>query len=285
MHYTLPKTLFIFWFSTFFFCCAHASEIRLEASKVNIRTNEEFSVDLVVSNKELINALGGRVVFPEALLEVKEIRDGNSIIHVWIERPQLSAPGEIVFSGITPGGFVGADNKVLSILFEAKQEALAPISVLQVQAFRNDGSASEIGLSIRDTVVEIKPGDSRTRKEILYDHEKPEPFLPIIASDNSMFNGEYFVVFGTQDKGSGIKQYEIREGRWGRYQEATSPYHIRAQKLNTDIYIKAIDNAGNERLVIVPAPAPLFVWKYYGLFAILIGMIVVATVLYKKRHE
>jgi hypothetical protein len=61
-----------------------------------------------------------------------------------------------------------------------------------------------------------------------------------------VFDGNYYVVFSTVDKQSGLDHYEIFES--GAWKAVSSPYKLRNQSLKGGVQIKAIDKAGNERL-------------------------------------
>ncbi|MBI5405945.1 hypothetical protein HY972_02820 [Candidatus Kaiserbacteria bacterium] len=277
------KTLIFFAFALL--ACvpygAYAAEIRLDANKSEINFGEQFLIDIVLHSKESVNAIEGRLVFPQDLLSVKEIRDGNSVINFWVEKPRVDTPGIVLFSGITPGGFSGANNNIFSVVFEAKNTGVASVALQNIKALKNDGLGTESVLSTRDTAVSIKHGDSNVRKETLIDTELPEDFNPTISSDPNLFDGKYFLVFATQDKTSGIDHYEVREGRWGFFREAESPYLLKYRDLNRDVYVKAVDHAGNERVAVVPARYARAPWEKSGLFAILIVLVLVAL-LYKR---
>jgi len=111
--------------------------------------------------------------------------------------------------------------------------------------------------------------------------DPPEDFTPVTASDPNIFGGKYFVSFATQDKGSGIDHYEISEGNKNSFVRVDSPYLLKNQVLDESIYIKAIDRAGNERVVEIPA-AHLAQWKKdLIIFAIL--MLLIAIVMFRKK--
>ena len=89
----------------------------------------------------------------------------------------------------------------------------------------------------------------------------PKQFSITLTKDDSAFHGEYFIVFNTNDKQTGIDHYEVIEERinnlgdfdffkWGGvtapWKRATSPYVLEDQSLNSVIRVKAIDKAGNE---------------------------------------
>ncbi len=80
----------------------------------------------------------------------------------------------------------------------------------------------------------------------------------MLTKDDVAFTGNYFIVFSTTDKQTGISHYEIMEEpaeefkhfSWGGvdapWVTANSPYVLQDQSLNSIIRVKAIDKAGNE---------------------------------------
>lgn len=258
---------------------ATASEIRLDASKVEIETGEQFIITVMMYADEPVNAIEGQLVFVPDTLEVKEIRDGNSSVNLWIEKPRLESTDIIVFSGITPGGFNGVNNRLFSVVFEAKQDGTAFIALEKVKALRNDGLGTEESLTILDVRVVVKRGDSNTRREILEDTIPPEPFTPTITHDPSLFEDKWFIVFATQDKDSGISRYEAKEYRFkpfsfiSLWKVAESPYVLRDQAFKSHIVVQAIDNTGNTRVAYVAPMHPLAWYEYAFYWIIIIGML------------
>jgi len=70
--------------------------------------------------------------------------------------------------------------------------------------------------------------------------------MHILGCLDTPTDGKYFLVFSTQDKGSGVDHYEVREGRFGGFSEVSSPYILKYQSLDKKIFVKAIDKFGNE---------------------------------------
>ena len=63
------------------------------------------------------------------------------------------------------------------------------------------------------------------------------------------------MVFGFCDarQGLGIARYEVCEGSKRKCALAESPYLLKNQKLNKNIFIKAVDKNGNERIAMIAA--------------------------------
>jgi len=119
--------------------CVEAAQLGITSQVREIGAGQQFQVDLILDTEnEEVNAVEGKILFLADLLELKEIRDGDSIINFWVERPvrvvSCSASCELVFSGIIPGGFQGVfspfyegvkPGKILSLFFKPKKKAKA----------------------------------------------------------------------------------------------------------------------------------------------------------------
>ena len=265
-----------------------AAEIRIDSYKAEVKIGEQFVVAVIVHSEKQLNAIEGRLVFPEDLLSVREIRDGNSVINFWIKKPQSESLGGIVFSGITPGGFSDPNNFVFAVVFEAKGEGAAAVTLQETTALRNDGAGTKEPLSVHNVNIVINPGDSNARKESLSDNAPPEDFTPIIARDQNIFDDKYFFVFAAQDKGSGIDHYEVKEFRFAlisflsQWVRAESPYVLKDQELKSRIVVKAIDNSGNERIATIAPRYPLSWYDHIPIIGILIVMLISCVVVFKK---
>ena len=270
---------------------------------------QQFQVDVMLDpENQALNALEARVIFPGEFLALKEIRDGDSIVTFWVEKPIERAAEEeglrqIYFSGVIPGGFTGVlspfyegakPGKVLSLIFVTKEIGSGIIDVKDQKVYLHDGlgtqaSAFALPLSFtvgRDIVVAPIP--------IAKDEDAPEPFTPEIAQDVDLFEGQYFLVFVAQDKSSGIDHYEIAEKRGEeiqiyaklRWRETQSPYVLQDQELKSTLYVKAVDRAGNERIAVVLAENELSLYeKYFIWIIIVVGILglIFAGILWRKR--
>lgn len=259
------------------------TEISVNSKNQEIKTGDEFEVDIFLNTKgEAINALEGKILFSKELLEFKEIRDGGTIINFWIERPSVlrKTDAEIIFSGITPGGYNGNKGLIFSIIFKAKKDGTGTVAIHDIRALYNDGAGTEAIVVVSNLYFLISEQAKNAESAILKikDNEPPELFVPEVTQDATIFEGRYFLVFATQDKGSGIDYYEIREGG-GKFIRAKSPYLLSNQELNKKITVKAVDKSGNERIVILPPANPNRLYKY--LFISLIFIILSVLVFLK----
>ena len=124
------------------------------------------------------------------------------------------------------------------------------------------------------------------KEEIEGDNILPEPFKVEISQDPAIFEGKYFITFSTTDKQTGIDYYEVKEGRkdWKR---AISPYVLENQKLTSDIWVKAIDKAGNywmETLEAQNKPEINYL-IYIGLGLILVLVVVILWIIFRRKAK
>src|SRR5437016_5356234 len=113
---------------------ASAATIEIAHTAAPIGVGDSFVATITLDAKdENINALEGDIVYPSDLLAVREIRDGNSIVNLWITRP-IATSVAIHFAGITPGGYSGSSGELFSIVFEAKKSGTAHIGMQEARA-------------------------------------------------------------------------------------------------------------------------------------------------------
>jgi hypothetical protein len=280
---TFIKKIFIFIFIIAWFLpgISFAAEIFFDSSKNNFSKNEEFLVQVFLDTDAVaINALEGVILFPDELLELKEIREGNSSVNFWMEKPNYSAIGEVSFSGITTGGFSGEKRFLFGMVFEAKDSGENSLIFSDIKILENNGLGSKVTVKevpFTFSISEETNGSSENLK--MEDIDPPEIFNPFVASDPTIFDGKYFLVWSTVDKGAGIDHYEVREGFWGEYDVVESPHLLSNQSLSSNIYVKAFDRFQNERLVKIKAQNPNILLELWPLLGIIL---VTCFFLFKK---
>ena len=276
----LLLSTFYFLFS---FSLVEAAELKLTSQSQEFGVGQQFQVDLVLDTEnEEINAVEGKIVFPSELLELKEIRDGATIVNFWVEKPKTESNNQIIFSGIIPGGYQETKGFVFSVVFRAKAGGSGAIEIRDAKVLLNDdrGTPASVKLSPFQLSISQEVPAAPPMVETVKDTDLPEEFKPEIAQSPEIFNGQYFLVFSTQDKGTGIDHYEILENRKQKIEnrgwiEADSPYLLKDQELKSYIYVKAVDKAGNERIVTLPPQNPLEWYENYFVWGIiLLGTII-----------
>ena len=250
-----------------------AAKLFLENNNQELGKGQEFMVSLFLNTQnQYVNATEGKIIFPSDLLTVKRIQDGNSIINFWITRPSVNQSGTIDFSGIIPGGYHGAKGALFSVVFQANLQGSGAIKISDTKVLLNDGKGTSVDatLSFAQFSITNEPKGASFEPEVIRDFDPPESFTMEISSNPDVFDGKWFLVFATQDKASGVDHYEVREGFFGTFVIAKSPYLLRNQALNQGIFVKAIDKNGNVRLQTLYPPNVKPWYKNYWILGILI---------------
>lgn len=293
MIYQKIKTIIIALFFVFLALPVNAAELKFDKASIKSDVEQTFEARLVLDTEsQFINAIEGKVFFPADILELQEIRNGNSVINLWIEQPKISENCtdfcEIVFSGITPGGYSGNDGFIFSLIFKTKGEGSGKIELADVRTLLNDGSGTEAAITKKDYSVNIFEGGPILEPPILEDSIPPEAFSPVVEQDDNIFDGKLFLIFDTTDKQSGIAYYEVQETKKRspqpeKWKKAESPYLLEDQKAKGYIFVKAVDNNGNERIEIVkPRIIPLYQIIFISVI-IIVGIYIVFRKIYDRK--
>lgn len=321
MNYGIKNYAFFFIFSFLFFpFFSFAQSVALKSAKTSYEVGEGFPVSLSIdTDGKSINTISGTIRAPADIFQMFDLRYGNSIVSLWVEKPAINASeGTITFTGGVPGGFNGMGGPILNFALKAKKTGGATISLEQVIVLLNDGLGTELkDVALKPISVTIVPAAPKKivppteKKEeplkqeipaeeeqllLLPDRDAPEEFVPIVSRDPSVAGNKYFVSFFAVDKDTGVSFYEVEERPkviswftsvftkpWTR---AESPYVLRTQWWPTTVVVRAHDQAGNfaEHAAGKPThPVLLFIFT---------GMLIVAIIwrnrFYfiskKKRH-
>lgn len=269
MHKTFSKKIFLiagaaFVAGLFFFTnFTQAAVLRLVPSATSTIVGTPVQFDLVLDTQGAdINAVQAAITFPPDLFTVQLINDGNSIISFWVTPPAQSSSGEVDLAGIIPGGFNGAAAPIASLILEPIASGTANVAIASDSVLANDGQGSDVPTTASDTIVSITNTSGTIPSAPMHSLVTPEPFTPTIEHDPNIFGDQYFLVFQTTDKGTGIDHYEVMEVPTGWFSGGTtwhtaqSPYLLQDQNLSSDIYVRAVDHAGNFIVEEVPAHNP-----------------------------
>jgi len=243
----------------FFSVCdkASAAELFFEPREINTEVGcvEKVEIFLNTDDSENVNAFEINVEYSSEFLKLKDWSDGNSIINLWIKEPKNNN-GTFSFQGIIPGGYSEERGLLMTLYFESLREGNAGITIRNDSLILlNDGEGTEAETSFSFAKINIKlPEEEFPKDKPLLEFTEnilPEPFTPIISRSDEIYGGNYFLIFSTQDKNSGINYYEVSEGE-ELFRIAQSPYLLRNQRLDEDIRIRAVDKAGNVRMETIP---------------------------------
>lgn len=271
---------------------ARAAEILIQTKNTEIKTGDQFETDIFINTEnQQINALEGKIIFPNDLLELAEINEAKSIIIFWIEKPRLESNNQILFSGIVPGGYNDKKGELLSLIFKTKKQGSGEINFNNVNVLANDGKGTPLDVKISNFKFSIS--DQAPHSGLVSepkDVAPPENFELTIASSTDVFGSKWFVVFATQDKGTGIDHYEIQEttakAQDAKWETTESPYLLKDQNLRSYIYVKAVDKSGNERIAMLQPRYPIKWYEKYENWIIIIIIILliyfIGKILWKK---
>ncbi len=246
---------------------AMAAQFKLTQKNPDPANQSWFYVDLILEPEgETINAVEGKVVIPQEFFQTYAVSDGNSIVNLWTEKPSINADGSITFSGVIPGGYLDNNGLLLSMIVKAKQSGDAKLWISEARALLNDGQGTAAKLTAPALNLKLTAATGSFEPPVL-DQYQPENFQPVIDANPNLFDGKYFLVFATQDKNSGIDYYAVYESREAKtadqigandWHKAASPYLLQDQSLASYVYVKAVDRAGNNRLVEIRPIKPTF---------------------------
>jgi len=291
----------IFFLSFLISNSAFAAKAFFEVEETNIRVGETFETGFFIDTEEKdTNAIEGKIIFPEKLLSLKEIRSGNSVINFWIEKPNVKN-NEVSFSGIIPGGYLSKKGLILSLVFHSLENGGGIVEIKNITVLANDGKGTPIETTFNNISLQIlektnasliSASKSSTPETIISEEKDliiPETFEPKVVSDSNAYDGKYFLVFATQDKGSGIDHYEVLEQKilkvfslefviWkSGWNKTDGSYVLKDQGIHSFIQVKAIDKSGNERIATISPRNPVKwfeIWWIWGIMAVVLTVLI-----------
>jgi hypothetical protein len=182
-----------------------------------------------------------------------------------------------------PGGYEGEEIYLFSLVLKGEKLGEVTVDTTNVRVLKNDPPGSIASTKTPSLRLQIKEESSAPEFVPPEDREAPEVFTPQIAQDPNVFDGKWFLVFATQDKVSGIARYFVHETKQKKdaglidtekWIEAESPYLLKDQELQSYIYVKAVDKAGNERIAALTAKNQTS-WQEKYLLYIIFGIIII----------
>jgi hypothetical protein len=245
------QTFFIFLFLTPFgqlFAASISLEKVLPAGS-DLKVGDEVLVNVnLLSEGVEHNAVEGVLKIPP-IFTIEKIVTGNSFVTVWLEDPSRFDGDTIDFSGITPSGYNKETGLVFSVVLKAVGFGAGGVTFTEGSVYENDGLGTISELRDRELELRIR---SIKDGEVPYlisvrDVTPPEEFKVELVKSPDLFEGRYALVWNTRDQGSGIRSYDVHEGR-RVFKQVSSPYSLENQHLNGKIKVVAYDNEGNVRI-------------------------------------
>ncbi len=283
-----------------------ASLNRGDAVKISVRLDTDEAAG------ECINAIDAVISYSDSIIPV-DISVGKSILPIWVEAPVINKENKTIsFAGGIPNGYCGRvvgdpnlTNTLVELFFRApglqvgggEQRFTGTVQFTDATtAYLNDGLGTKANLrtlgailSLADTVGSeiVDPW----RGDVQSDTIPPEEFSASVET----INNEWYVVFNTTDKQTGISHYEVIEESQREsnlfgfgaanapWEEVRSPHRLKDQKRASVVRVKAIDKAGNEYVATIPVDESRVVGTWsrteMGIIAAGVGVLLVILLL------
>lgn len=221
-----------------------------------------FRVRVDSENKN-INVVEGNILLNDSTgaVSLANMNTAGSLFSLWPNKPLPSENNtSISFVGGSPRGLIANDAIVFNMALKLQKEGQVTLSPRNIEVYLNDGQGTKDKVSVRDFTITVAPGMDGVPVTddlgliLAKDKTPPASFEPTLGKDPSLFENRSFLSFFTTDVGSGIAYYEVQEGD-GAFVQVESPYVLQDQSLRSLIRVKAVDRAGNEKVVeFKPAP-------------------------------
>ncbi len=271
---------------SFFFApyISHAAQIYFDPSQKNVNYGDTFVLNVRLdNNRECVNAVEVTIQYDNNIIEAVDFSRGESLITLWVDPPAIDhTQGTVTFSGGIPGGYCGRiigdpglSNMLGKIIFNTTGNQISsnPGDVAEISISKkskvllNDGLGTPADLQIQNAYVTVLEAGGFVTNEwvdqISKDTIPPQAFEIRVHQDANVENEQYFIVFTTIDKQSGIDHFEVFESSLANpgYEVGTNKpaqwrvisgneqyYVLRDQTLKSKVIVKAIDKANNEQI-------------------------------------
>ena len=276
---------------------ASAATMGVVSGSSSIVVGQPFEVNVSFDAQgATANAIQATVTFPPGLFTLQGVNDGASPVTLWVEPPHEIASGTVEFAGIVPGG-ISAANSVVELILVPVASGTGTVGISDAALLANDGQGTPIPVTTSDATINVAPAPANgvVPQGPAFPYTVPQTFTPVISQNPGVYGGQYFLIFSTTDKGSGIAYYEVLEtpagsgmGENPAWAMATSPYLLQDQDLSSDIYVRAVNNAGNAIVVKVSARHPASPWRTareVGTAAAIVVLAIVAVWFFRRRHR
>ncbi|MCX6737598.1 MAG: hypothetical protein NTX26_02615, partial [Candidatus Parcubacteria bacterium] len=248
---------------------ATAAELTFSPPQLVRGTSDTYAVDLILDTQgEDINVLEASLSYPLESFTLKDVLTGDSVINFWIKPPGLQEEQKdlIYFAGSIPAGYTGSQGKVITLLLQPQLAgAVLNLGIVSdkdnpSRVFLNDSLATEEIIPAHSLSFNLSSPGSNGGVINLTDKIKPDMFSIAIASSNTLPLNNVFIVFHTDDNGSGIDHYEMAQANTAEefssnanllWQKVISPAVINLAQAQRFLAIKAFDHSNNFEISVV----------------------------------
>lgn len=267
-----------------------AASLIFRPSTTQIGVGGQLYIDLLLDTEgQPINTIGSTISFSEEMMSFVRAEDGKSMVNLWIEKPNKTE-NQISFAGIMTNGFDGVIDPfeqshklpglIIRLVFQSTSPGKAYFSTINTSLNLNDGLGTEIKPTPAYLSIEVvdRPDNSQYTST-----DESIPFLEAnVIQDPNIYNGKYVLIFSASDKGSGVKNVMIKEGRRD-WKVIESPYLLTNQSRINDISLVAVSYAGSAVSLYIPGIP--YDWKSLIIvISITIIMVLCFYIFAKKKY-
>lgn len=166
-------------------------DMRLAPEQFVLRSEETFTIDIVVTSDIPVNVFAGNLTFDPELVHIDKIDYNTSIADLWAELPWYhNGDGTLSFAGGTTrtGGFTG-EGSLITITFKALQPGAGDVVIEEARILQHDGlgTDAELAPSI-DAIVTVT--DSPNTQEVLYTSGPSAAYVATQEPRSTDLNGD-----------------------------------------------------------------------------------------------
>ena len=139
---------------------ASAATFRVVPPASTIKEGETISVTVsITSDDQSMNAAEGVLKFPTELLQVVGVSKAGSILGLWVQEPSYSNTlGTVNFEGVALNpGYTGTNGTILTIIFRARAQGSASLSIEGGSVLANDGNGTQILTGTSGSTLTLVP--------------------------------------------------------------------------------------------------------------------------------
>ncbi|GEM_PF-162442 len=266
---------------------ASSASIYFGSADSPIVAGHEFSIPVLVSSDQPLNAYSISMSYDPKTLEPKRFDRSRSIIDVSQNEPEISTVGVIRFKGGSISSFKGIDGELFTVRFKALQAGPLELSFGSTFFYLANGKGTKIFPQSIAAHFFAKPSTSTAPEPSRAPHPDSVPAkIRFLSFVNDPLNPDQkFLSFSVQDAGRGIQKilYQSRSLlSWGALQPAINPVVLSKNVWSASLVI--IDNEGRSiKTTIYDWPALLY--SPLSAFVLLFLAITIAAVSAVRKRK
>ncbi|MCX6737597.1 MAG: hypothetical protein NTX26_02610, partial [Candidatus Parcubacteria bacterium] len=147
---------------------AKAANFVIGTASSTCRVGSSITLNILLNSPDIAaNAVQGDITYHFDSLSLASINIKDTLIQFWVHTPVINnASGTVSFEGaiMTPG-YLGKTGRILSLIFNCRQEGITPISFSSGSILANDGKGTSILDNLSSLNITILPQTTVTTKE------------------------------------------------------------------------------------------------------------------------